>query len=72
MAAVLLCPWSNTSSQRQGMLTDDLNQEPQQEALMSFQFWLRDLPTLKSLAVSHVAAYLSEGLTPAVTEAEKL
>jgi hypothetical protein len=54
------------------MLTDDLNQEPQQEALMSFQFWLRDLPTLKSLAVSQVAAYLSEGLTPAVTEAEKL
>ena len=72
MGTFLLCPRSNTSSQRSGMMTDDWNDGPQQGTLMASHFWHRVLSALKSPAVSQVAAYLSEGLTSAVTEAEKL
>lgn len=54
------------------MLADDLNDGPQQGSLMSSHLWHRVLSALKSPEVVLVAAYVSEGLTPTVTEAEKL
>ena len=39
---------------------------------MFCQLWHRILSALKSPVVSQVAAYVSEGFTPVVREAEKL